>query len=131
MYAETLSVLSGIPPPVNSGFPPLILREAGKMNQLALNQPPKDHIPDCAGLMTSAERELNAFFTAIADLFGSEQAKLSADDWLNELMSTEVPPSSVREWRGITLKASARLAARVYPSSITSAPSSALASTCS
>jgi len=101
------------------------------MNRLAINQPPKDYTPGCAGVMTAAERELNAFFTTVTDLFGSEQAEFSADDWLNELMTTDVPPSSTREWRGITLRASARLAARVYASSITGASCQALASTCS
>ncbi len=100
------------------------------MNQLAINKLPKDHTPDCADGMTTAERELTAFFSAVADSFGSEMAELSADDWLNELMTTEALPSSTREWRGITLKASTRLAARVNASSITS-PCHAMASTCS
>src|ERR1700687_1267351 len=30
-----------------------------------------------------AERELSAFFTAVEILFGSKQAKLSTEDWLN------------------------------------------------
>jgi hypothetical protein len=100
------------------------------MNQLATNKPPKAHSPACADVITTAEQELTAFFSAVADSFGSELAELSADDWLNELMTTEALPSSTREWRGITLKASTRLAARVNASSITS-PCHAMASTCS
>jgi alkylhydroperoxidase/carboxymuconolactone decarboxylase family protein YurZ len=99
------------------------------MNQLAINQSSKDHTLDCADVMTTAEQELTAFFRAVMNLFGSELAELSADEWLNELMTTEALPSSTREWRGITLKASTRLAARVNASSITS-PCHAMASTC-
>jgi hypothetical protein len=98
------------------------------MNQLAINQSSKDHIVDCADVMTTAEQELTAFFRAVVNLFGSELAELSAGDWLNELMTTEALPSSIREWRGITLKASTRLAARVNASSIT-IPCQTLAST--
>jgi hypothetical protein len=98
------------------------------MNQLAINQSSKDHILDCADVMTTAEQELTAFFRAVVNLFGSELAELSAGDWLNELMTTEALPSSTREWRGITLKASTRLAARVNASSIT-IPCQTLAST--
>jgi alkylhydroperoxidase/carboxymuconolactone decarboxylase family protein YurZ len=90
------------------------------MNQPAINQPPKDHTPDCAHVMTAAEQELTAFFGAVMNLFGSELAELSADDWLNELMTTKALPSSTRDWRGITLKASTRLAARVNASTIKS-----------
>ena len=79
------------------------------MNQPAINQSSKDHTLDCADLMIRAEQELTAFFRAVMNLFGSELAELSADDWLNELMTTESLPSSTREWRGITLKASTRL----------------------
>ena len=82
------------------------------MNQLAINQAPKSHAPDCAGVAITAEQELNAFFKAVMNLYGPEMAELSADDWLDELMTTEFLPSSLREWRGVTLKASTRLAAR-------------------
>jgi hypothetical protein len=35
--------------------------------------------------MTMAERELSAFFNTVTQLFGLEQAELSAEDWLQEL----------------------------------------------
>jgi hypothetical protein len=98
------------------------------MNQLMTQTP---SISACAGAKATAERELNAFFTAVSDMFGAEQAELSADDWLSELTAAEVPPSSTREWRGITLRASARLAARVYPASMSSVLCRAFASVCS
>lgn len=101
------------------------------MNRLAINQPPENHIPDCAGVTTTAEQELTAFFRAVMNLFGPELAELSADDWLSELMTTEALPSSTRDWRGITLKASTRLAARVNALSVASYPCQTLASICS
>jgi hypothetical protein len=101
------------------------------MNQLAINQPPKNHIPDCAAVTTTAEQELTAFFKAVMNLYGPELAELSADDWLNELLITEALPSSIRDWRGITLKASTRLATRVNALSITTNPCQTLASICS
>jgi hypothetical protein len=67
----------------------------------------------CSDSMTMAERELSAFFNAVAQSFGSEQAKLSAQDWLRELIEIDGLPTSAREWRLITSKASTRLARRV------------------
>jgi hypothetical protein len=67
--------------------------------------------------MTMAERELSAFFNAVAQLFGSEQAELSAENWLLELIEIDGLPASTREWRLITAKASTRLASRVSASS--------------
>jgi len=95
------------------------------MNQLALNTRPKKHTPGCTDLMTMAEQELAAFSSAVRELFGSEQAKLSAEDWLQELVAINGLPASNREWRLITIKASARLASRVNASSVSS-PSQAL-----
>jgi len=66
--------------------------------------------PGCRDFATMAERELSAFFRAVTKLFGSEQAEMSAEDWLSE---SDGLPSSIREWRGITAKASSRLASRV------------------
>jgi len=35
--------------------------------------------------MTMAERELGPFISAVTELFGSEQAKLAVEDWLDEV----------------------------------------------
>jgi hypothetical protein len=67
--------------------------------------------------MTTAERELSAFFKTVTQLFGSEQAELSAEDWLRELIEIDDLPASTHEWRLITAKASTRLASRVRASS--------------
>ena len=64
-----------------------------------------------------AEREFSAFFNAVTQLFGSEQAELSAEDWLQEVIESDVLAASTREWRLITAKVSIRLASRVLASS--------------
>ena len=64
-----------------------------------------------------AERELSACFNTVTQLFGSEQAELSAEDWLHELIEIDGLPASAREWRLITTKVLARLASRVSASS--------------
>jgi hypothetical protein len=72
------------------------------MNPLALYKPSTNSNPRCAELMTIAERELSAFFNAVTQLFGSEQAELSAEDWLQELIEIDGLPTSAREWRLVT-----------------------------
>ena len=59
-----------------------------------------------------------AFFNAVKQLFGREQAELSAKDWLDELAGIDSLPSSVRDWRSVTVKASARLTTRLNASSL-------------
>jgi hypothetical protein len=61
-----------------------------------------------------AEHELSAFVRAVTGLYGPEQARLSAEDWLEEsdLMNSS-PRSQSRNWRTATIAASARLADRV------------------
>jgi hypothetical protein len=61
-----------------------------------------------------AERELSSFIAAVTKLYGPEQAKLSAEDWLEESDLIDDPPrSEIRDWRSVTIAASARLASRV------------------
>jgi hypothetical protein len=74
--------------------------------------------PTFARLMTMADRELGAFISAVTELFGSEQVRLAAEDWLDELVLMETLPGvTSRYWRSITIAASARLANRVNSSS--------------
>ena len=87
------------------------------MNPRARYKPSTNCKPGCADLMTMAERELSAFFNAVTQLFGSEQAELSAEDWLHELIEIDGLPTSAREWRLITAKASTRLPNGVNASS--------------
>jgi hypothetical protein len=73
--------------------------------------------PTFAKLMTMAERELGSFISAVTELFGSEQARLAVEDWLDELELMETLSAlNVRNWRSITIAASARLAIRVRTS---------------
>jgi hypothetical protein len=68
----------------------------------------------CADQIHMAERELASFIRAVTELFGPEQARLSADDWLDESELMDSPSRSTsREWRAITVAAVARLANRL------------------
>jgi hypothetical protein len=93
------------------------------MNSLAHYQPLNNPNSPCADLMMMAQRELSAFFNAVTKMFGSEQAELSAEDWLRELIKIDDLPASARGWRSITARASTRLANRVNAS-----PASSLSS---
>jgi hypothetical protein len=81
-----------------------------------------NHDPICGDLMAMAERELSAFFTAVTELFGSEQAEASAEDWLGELMASNNLPASPRQWRTLSVTAATRLAGRVNASTLSRAP---------
>jgi hypothetical protein len=70
------------------------------------------------GLMRLAEQELASFFNAVKQLIGREQAELPAEDWLDELTEIDDLSSSSRDWRSVTVKASARFATRVNASSL-------------
>lgn len=87
------------------------------MNSLARSKSSNNSSYPCADLVTMAERELSAFFNAVTRLFGSEQAQISAEDWLQELIEIDALPASNREWRLITAKASTRLPSRESASS--------------
>jgi plasmid stabilization system protein ParE len=82
------------------------------MNQLS-HEPHNNRNSMCAELMIRAERELSAFFSAVAVLFGPEQAALAAKDWLQQLEVMAVLPASPREWRLLSIEVSTRLARRV------------------
>jgi hypothetical protein len=88
------------------------------MNSINHYQPSKNFKHPCPDLATMAERELTAFFNAITQLFGSEKAELSAEDWLQELVDIDGLPTTARDWRLITLNATSRLGSRVNASSL-------------
>jgi hypothetical protein len=59
-----------------------------------------------------AEKELAAFICAVDQLFGAEQARESALDWIEELERMDWPSGeSIPDWRRVTVGASARLGA--------------------
>ena len=78
----------------------------------------KDSNSGRADFLTMAERELSAFFHAVKQLFGSEQAERSAEEWLRELVEIDGLPPSPREWRLITAKVSSRLARRINAAAV-------------
>jgi hypothetical protein len=88
------------------------------MNPLVRRNPSNNSNLGCADFIAMAERELSAFFNTTTQLFGSEQAELSAEDWLQELIEVDDLPASTREWRLITTKVLTRLASRVSASSL-------------
>lgn len=62
-----------------------------------------------------AQHELSSFLSAVTKLYGPEQATLSAQDWLDESELIDSPPlSTERNWRAVTIAASARLASRLH-----------------
>jgi len=70
----------------------------------------------CEDQINMAERELSAFIRAVTELFGPEQARLSTEDWLDESELMDSPPRATsRDWRAITVAASARLANQGTP----------------
>jgi len=67
-----------------------------------------------ADQMHMAERELASFIGAVMELFGPGEARLSAVDWLDESQLMDSPPRATsRDWRAVTVAASARLASRL------------------
>ena len=66
----------------------------------------------CEDQINMAEHELSAFILAVTELFGPEQARLSTEDWLDESELMDRPRSASRDWRAVTVAASARLANR-------------------
>jgi hypothetical protein len=72
------------------------------------------HSPADADLMVIAERELGAFIRAVTELFGPEQARLAAEEWIDELESMDALPGPTRrDWGSVTIAASAQLARRL------------------
>ena len=74
------------------------------------------HSPADADLMVIAERELWAFIRAVTELFGPEQARLAAEDWVHELeLMDALPGPTRRDWVSVTVAAAAQLARRLNP----------------
>jgi len=67
-----------------------------------------------ADQMHAEESELAAFVNSVKEMFGSEQARLAVRDWLDESELMDSPPRAIsRDWRAVTIAASARLAERL------------------
>ena len=60
------------------------------------------------------EHELSAFLQAVTEVFGSDQAEFATEDWLGAADLMDVPPlSTCRDWRAVTIAATARLSNRI------------------
>jgi len=73
--------------------------------------------PSCvelaADLFPGAEKELISYARAVQELFGSEQARQSVEDWLEELKSMDLPAAgAIPDWRRVTIAAATQLAIR-------------------
>ena len=68
----------------------------------------------CNDQIHLAEHELSAFVAAVSELFGAEEARVSAEGWLEESELMEISRRSTRrDWRAVTIAASVRLANRL------------------
>lgn len=57
-----------------------------------------------------AEHELAVFLKAVNYMYGPEQARCATEDWLDEAELRDSPPRSTsRNWRSVSIAASARL----------------------
>jgi hypothetical protein len=90
--------------------------EIGQIAEIVL-RPMNEHEPSdliCEQQTRLAESELCSFVSAVTKLHGAEQATLSAQDWLDEFESINSSLlSTKRNWRAVTIAASARLADRL------------------
>jgi len=61
-------------------------------------------------LFALAEKELGSFVHAVEQLFGPEQARRSAVDWIHEMEVMNWPVGeAIPNWRQATIRASAQL----------------------
>jgi hypothetical protein len=52
---------------------------------------------------------LGAFMRAVTKLFGPEQARVAAEDWVDKLEFVDILPEPAgRDWRSVTIAAAAR-----------------------
>jgi predicted DNA-binding transcriptional regulator YafY len=67
-----------------------------------------------AHILPAAEFELAAFIHAVQELFSPDEARQSAEDWIEELESANWPSEgTLFDWRCLTIAASVRLATRI------------------
>ena len=67
-----------------------------------------------AELLPCAEKELAAYAQAVQEVFGSEQARQSVQDWVEEIEGTDWPSGdAIPDWRLLSIAAAVRLARRV------------------
>ena len=83
--------------------------------ELSTRMTTTEHSSRWALAMNMAERELGAFISAVTNLHGSEQARIFAEDWPDEIDSVDtLANSTTREWRLITIAAAVRIASVIH-----------------
>ena len=93
---------------------PVVVPRIAETNEDPVNTKESFSNSICMEQTRIAEHELSAFISAVKELFGPDQAQLSAVDWLDELELMDIPPGSTsRDWRAVTIVASVRLANRL------------------
>ena len=72
------------------------------------------YVPPRGRPVVTAQSEFEEFTRAVTELFGPDQARLSAEDWLNEVaLKDSLPTPRSHEWRLVTLAALTRLTIRM------------------
>ena len=68
-----------------------------------------------AELMTTAERELVAFYEAVFRQYGLREARMATQDWIEELETMDWPDDcgALPNWRLVTIAAADCLAFRI------------------
>jgi len=91
-----------------------IVRAMSERQPIPLYEWKNSHSPADANLMVFAERELRAFIRAVTELFGPEQARLAAEDWVDELeLMDALPGPTSRDWGSVTVATAAQLSRRL------------------
>jgi len=102
----------------NSGFEysPVYSNNGVQMN-FSMQGTERNCVELTTELLHSAEKELAAFARAVEELFGSEQARQSIEDWVNGLELMDLPVGgAMPDMRRVTIAAASQLAIRAQPS---------------
>src|SRR5882762_5080245 len=75
---------------------PLVVPGIAETNEDPVNTKESFSNSICMEQTRMAEHELSAFISAVKELFGPDQAQLSAVDWLDELGLMDIPPGSTK-----------------------------------
>ena len=65
-------------------------------------------------LLTGVEKEFAAFCVAVWNMYGAEEARLAAEDWIEALEMVDWPvDGALPNWRQVTIVAADCLASRI------------------
>ena len=70
-------------------------------------------VTDCLEILKNAGQELSSFYQAVAELYGKDQARIAALDWISVIEAMALPiDEAILYCRRVTILAAARLASR-------------------